>query len=87
MMEQSTLISRAIQNLRPQSEFSFNDEDISSIEWVKLDGKAPTEAEINAEIEKVKASDLAKEAERLAKKAELLAKLGITEDEARLLLS
>ena len=78
---------KAIQHLSPGSEFVIQNEDYSSIEWHVLKGEAPTEAEILAAIDVVKAAEQAEEAEKLAKKAELLAKLGITEDEARLLLS
>lgn len=80
-------LAKAIRKLRPNAEFSFIEEDYSTIEWFVLDGVAPSQAEIDAAIKSIKADELKQEAERQAKKAELLAKLGITEDEARLLLS
>jgi hypothetical protein len=78
---------KAIKKLKPTSEFSFNDEDYSTVKWYKLDGKAPTQAQIDDAIEEIKVEEIAEaEAQALAKSA-LLDKLGITEDEAKLLLS
>jgi len=78
---------KAIYKLKPTAEFSFTDDDYSTIKWDKLDGDAPTQAEINAAIEQVKADEIAVEVKAEADKAALLAKLGITADEAKLLLS
>jgi hypothetical protein len=78
---------RAIHKLKPTAEFSFTNDDYSTIKWDKLDGDAPTQAEINAAIEQVKADEIAVEVKAEADKAALLAKLGITADEAKLLLS
>jgi hypothetical protein len=86
-MNQSVYICRAIHNLRPGAEFRFDDADYSTIEWVVLDGKAPTQAEIDAEIEAIKAKDIQDEEARQQRKAAVLARLGLTEDEAKLLLS
>jgi len=77
---------KAIQSLKPNAEFSFIDNDYSTIKWDVLEGTAPTQAEIDAEIEKIKAQEAADQAAKEAAKADLLAKLGITEDEAKLLL-
>ena len=83
----SFYIMKAIKKLKPTSEFSFNDEDYSTVKWYKLDGKAPTQAQIDDAIEEIKVEEIAEaEAQALAKSA-LLDKLGITEDEAKLLLS
>ena len=77
----------AIYKLRPGAEFVIRDNDYSTVEWHILEGKAPTEAEIDAEIAKIKAQEVADlEANQVAK-ADLLAKLGISADEAKLLLS
>lgn len=80
-------LTRAIQSLRPGAEFSFQDEDYSTIVWNALEGKAPTAAAVNAEIDRLKAVDAEFEANKAAAKAALLERLGITEDEARLLLA
>ena len=76
----------AIKSLRPESEFSFTDNDYSTVKWDVLEGKAPTQAEIAAEIEKIKAAEITEAAEKAIAKAALLERLGITADEAALLL-
>ena len=77
----------AIRKLKPTAEFSFTENDYSSIKWDVLEGEAPTQAEIDAAIKQVKADEARAEAEKAAEKAALLDRLGITADEARLLLS
>ena len=81
-----THLALAIRKLRPNAEFSFTNDDYSTVKWDVLDGKAPTQSEIEAAIEQVKADELASAAKAIADKAALLAKLGITADEAKLLL-
>lgn len=80
-------LTEAIQSLRPGAEFSYTNDDYSTINWVILEGKAPTLAEVNKEIEKIKEKEISEPIEKAAAKAELLARLGITESEAALLLS
>ncbi len=77
---------KAINKLRPTAEFSFNDEDYSTIKWNVLDGDAPTQAEIDEAIEQVKADELAEAEAKAQARQALLDKLGITADEAKLLL-
>jgi hypothetical protein len=80
-------VFKALKNLCPDAEFSFINEDYSSITWIKNDGIKPTQSQIDDEIKNIKANE-AKEAEAAAAaKAALLTRLGITADEARLLLS
>lgn len=85
-MENIELVA-AIRLLKPNSQFSFTDNDYSTIKWDVLDGEAPTQLEIDAAIKKVKADGVKAEAKAKADKEALLAKLGITADEAALLLS
>lgn len=73
---------QAIKNLHPEAEFSFTDNDYSTIKWDVLEGSAPTAKEIADEIQRIKDVETSK----VKAKADLLAKLGITEDEAKLLL-
>lgn len=73
----------AIKQLKPNSEFVIKDNDYATIEWVVLEGKAPTQAEIDKTIDDIKLA----EAEVPAAKAALLNRLGLTADEAKLLLS
>ena len=80
-------LSLAIQKLKPNSEYAFKNHDYSTIEWFVLEGNAPTETEIDQAIEQVKADELTETANKAAAKAALLQRLGITEDEAKLLLS
>ena len=77
----------AIRSLKPESEFSFVNDDYSTIQWVVLDGKAPTQNEIDAAIEQIKLEEVQQEANKATAKAELLARLGITAEEAALLLA
>ena len=79
-------LQKAICKLRPTAEFSFTDNDYSTIKWDVLDGDAPTQAEIDEAIEQVKADELAEAEAKAAKREALLSKLGITEEEARILL-
>ena len=79
-------LSKAIKFLRPTAEFSFTDDDYSTVKWDVLDGKAPTQSEIDAAILTIKAQELADAATKAATKAALLDRLGITADEAALLL-
>ena len=78
---------KAIYKLRPTAEFSLINNDYSTIKWDVLEGNPPTQAEIDAALEQVKADELAAKTKAEADKAALLIKLGITADEARLLLS
>lgn len=78
---------KAIKKLKPNSEFSFSNYDYSTIKWDVLEGKAPTQAEVDAVIEQIKADEIAEAQAKAAAKTALLERLGITEDEAKLLLS
>ena len=77
---------KAINKLKPSAEFSFTDNDYSTIKWDVLDGKPPTQAEIDAAIEQIKIDEAQAEATKVAQKQALLSRLGITEEEAKLLL-
>jgi hypothetical protein len=76
----------AIQSLRPGAEFSFTEDNYATIEWHILEGTAPTKAEIEKEIVKIKAADEKAKVSAETAKAELLGRLGITAEEAKLLL-
>ena len=79
-------LTQAIRLLKPNSEFVYTDNDYSTIDWIVLDGDAPTQSEIDVAIEQVKAEEAQVEAAKATQKAALLERLGITEAEARLLL-
>ena len=77
----------AIKKLKPDAEFTYENRDYSTIKWIKLDGDAPTQAEIDEAIEQVKADEIAEAQAKATAKAALLAQLGITEEQVKLLLS
>jgi hypothetical protein len=77
---------KAIHSLKPGAEFSFTEEDYSTIKWDVLDGTAPTLAQINAEIVKIKAKEAKSAEDAAAAKVALLERLGITEAELAILL-
>ncbi len=80
-------LAQAIKKLRPTSEFSFTDNNYSTIKWDVLDGNAPTQAEIDIAIEQIKVDEIAEAEAKAQAKAALLAQLGITAEQAKLLLS
>jgi hypothetical protein len=80
-------LAKAINNLRPDSRYSFKEEDYSTIQFSKIEGNPPTQNEIDTEINRIKSLEQAEAAAKATQKAALLAKLGITADEAALLLS
>jgi hypothetical protein len=80
-------ISDAILFLVPNAEFRIVDNDLSTLEFFSPEGQEhPTEAEVTAAIETLKTANAQKVVQKAADKAALLEKLGITEDEAKLLL-
>ena len=83
-----TYLADAIRKLKPNAEFSFIDEDYSTIKWDKLEGDAPTQAEIDVAIEQIKADEAQAELDKAAKKAAAeakLAALGLTADDLKAL--
>ena len=80
-------LTKAIKYLKPTAQFSFQNYDYSTIKWDFLEGEAPTWEEIVAADLKVKADEGAALAQAEAKRQALLDRLGITEEEAKLLFS
>jgi hypothetical protein len=76
----------AIKSLRPTAEFSYNNNDYSTVKWDVLEGTAPKIEEIESEMLRLKKVDLQAKEDREAAKTQLLTKLGITAEEAKLLL-
>jgi hypothetical protein len=81
------LLTKAIFRLRPTAEFSFNNADYSTVKWDHLEGAAPTQAEVDAVIKVIEVEAKEAAVQRAADKAALLDRLGLTADEAALLLS
>jgi hypothetical protein len=80
-------LPRAIRHLKPSAQFSLSEDDYSTIKWDVLDGDAPTQTEIDAAIEQVKADEIAEAETKAAARQAVLDRLGLTADEAALLLS
>jgi hypothetical protein len=72
---------KAIRFLKPNSEFSFTNDDYSTIQWDVLEGEAPTLSEINDAIEQVKADEIAETQAKVQARAALLERLGLTQEE------
>lgn len=79
-------LNSAIRSLRPDASWVIYDNDYSTIIWHELEGDAPTQSEIDAAIKQVKSQEIAEEKAKAAAKAALLERLGITAEEAALLL-
>ena len=80
-------IAKAILSLCPTAQFSFTDDKYSTIKWDVLEGDAPTQKQIDDEIKRIKAAEITDAQTKATAKAALLSKLGITAEEAALLLS
>jgi hypothetical protein len=80
-------LAKAIRKLKPNSEFSYQDDDYSTIKWDVLDGDAPTQKEIDAAIKEVQAEEIVETEAKASQRQALLDRLGITAEEAQLLLS
>ena len=77
------MLVQALLSLRPNTEFVITDNDIKTIVWHTEGVTTPTKKQIEDEIKRLEAI----EAEKPAAKAALLERLGITAEEASLLLS
>ena len=77
----------AIKSLRPDSEFVVMDNDYSTVEFFKIEGSKPTKAQIEAAIEQIKAAEITEAVTQAQAKEALLARLGLSADEAKLLIS
>jgi hypothetical protein len=78
----------AIKLLKPTAEFSFTDNDYSTIKWDVLEGDAPTQKEIDEAIKAAKAKEIANaKAQKDAKAAAQakLAALGLTVEDLKAL--
>jgi hypothetical protein len=78
--------SKCLAFLRPNEEWSLNANDIDSLIW-HSDTTPPTKEELDAVWSEAKAFFAAKYQSRVDAKNAVLEKLGITQEEARILLS
>ena len=78
-------ISEALLKLSPGKEWVLSGDDYSDLQWLS-DGDAPTLKEIEMMIAELPAIKASEQAVKATKRAALLERLGIDEDEAKLLL-
>lgn len=77
---------KAITKLKPTAEFSYTDEDYSTIKWDVLDGDAPTQSEIDSAIKAIKAEEKVEAKTKEAAKTAILDRIGLTADELKTIL-
>jgi len=86
-MNQSLILTMAIQNLCPDAQFSVNDFDLENINWI-AGTNVPSANAIRSEMAKVQIDLEAREVTAAAKKAAAeakLAALGLTSDDLKAL--
>lgn len=71
----SNYINDAIRKLKPNAEFTFSNNDYSTIEWIALEGEAPTQAQIDEAIKQIKADETQVVIDQANAKASAQAKL------------
>ena len=77
-------LTDALNSLKPTSQWKIIGDDYAAIEWLSLDGIAPTQKEIDDEIKKLVNTNAKAETDKAAAKASAQAKLaalGLTADE------
>lgn len=79
-------IIKGLSRIANVAEYTFTDDDFSTVVWL-TDGVKPTLAEVEAAYEVYLQDKAQAELNRAAAKTALLEQLGITEDQAKLLLS
>lgn len=79
-------LAQAIFNLRPTAQFVFTDNDYSTVQWHFIEGEPPSSEEVELEIIAIKNRELEEIAQTVEKRAAILDRLGLTEEEAKLLL-
>ena len=84
------MLTRALQALRPNAEFTITDADLSTVVWNSPSTTTPTQAEVDAKIAELEAADaqaVIDKAAALASAEAKLAALGLTAAEVSALLS
>ena len=79
-----TKLTDALNSLKPTSQWKIIGDDYAVIEWLSLDGIAPTQKEIDDEIKRLVSANAKAEADKVAVKQSAQAKLaalGLTADE------
>jgi hypothetical protein len=79
-------LTNALMSLRPNKEFSWSNDDLSTLVWHSPDATTPTLDEINAEVARLEALQNQEEINKAEAKTAALSKLqalGLTEEEAK----
>jgi hypothetical protein len=79
-------LTNALMSLRPNKEFSWSNDDLSTLVWHSPDAITPTLDEINAEVARLEALQNQEEINKAEAKTAALSKLqalGLTEEEAK----
>jgi hypothetical protein len=79
-------LAKAIKSLRPESEFSYQEDDYSTINWIVLEGDAPTQKQIDDEIKRIKAAEITDAKAKETARQAIADRLGLTADELQVLL-
>ena len=79
-------LTKAIYKLKPNAEFSFTNNDYSTVKWDVLDGEAPTQAEIDDAIKSIKKDEKAEAKTKEATKSAILERIGLTADELQTII-
>jgi len=87
MISISELRTKAISRLKPEAQYVITNDDYDTVIWHELDGVAPSKEELEEVMEQIKAEETKAQADKSSAKAALLDRLGISQDEAKLLLS
>jgi hypothetical protein len=82
----SEYLVKAIKSLKPGAEFSITDNDYSTVVWDVLDGTPPSKTDIDKAIKDIQGAEATEANNKAEAKAALLDRLGITAEEAQLLL-
>jgi len=77
---------KAIRKLKPNSEFKFENDDYSTIEWIVLDGDAPTQKEIDSALKQVVKDEKAEIEQKEIQRQTILDRIGLTADELKTIL-
>ena len=80
-------LAEAINLYNPKAQWTLLGDDYATLEWHSVDIAKPTKAELETLLLEVEAVKAQQEAKAATDKAALLARLGITAEEATLLLS
>jgi hypothetical protein len=71
----SDYLAKAIKKLKPTAEFTFKEDDYSTIDWIVLEGNAPTKKQIDDAIKTIKTDEANAEINKASAKATAQAKL------------